>query len=181
MVRLRSTLLIMLALVVACAFAQGGQTPDGQSTSRAQPDTPGLPPDAPVPDQGTMATPPAKSAAKRTLNKLDPHCIDAIFHTCWSSPAATPQKPMSEDDQLVGKDIEVGYYYLRDKNYRAAESRLKEAVEDQAGFPGGADRAGPGTTEAWQIRCCSAELRSLPETEPQWFRRRQGEERPCPA
>ena len=27
------------------------------------------------------------------------------------------------------EDIDVGYYYLKDKNYRAAESRLKEALE----------------------------------------------------
>ena len=46
------------------------------------------PPDAPVPDQGTTTDEPPKSAAKRTLNRLDPHCIDVIFHSCWSSPAA---------------------------------------------------------------------------------------------
>ena len=36
---------------------------------------------------------------------------------------------MSEADRQVANDVEVGYYYLRDKNYRAAESRLKEALE----------------------------------------------------
>lgn len=30
---------------------------------------------------------------------------------------------------MAAKDIDVGYYYLKDKNYRAAESRLKEALE----------------------------------------------------
>jgi Tfp pilus assembly protein PilF len=82
-----------------------------------------------------MTTPPAKSGAKRIINKLDPHCVDAIFHSCWSSPAATPQKPMSEEEQQAAKDIEVGYYYLREKNYMAAESRLKEAVEIKPGSP----------------------------------------------
>jgi tetratricopeptide (TPR) repeat protein len=127
--------LLVLVLAATGGFAQSSQPSDGQSTSRPQPDTPASPPDAPLPDQGTMTTPPAKSEAKRTINKLDPHCIDAIFHTCWSSPAATPQKPMSQDEELAAKDIEVGYYYLRDKNYMAAESRLREAVELKPNSP----------------------------------------------
>jgi len=36
---------------------------------------------------------------------------------------------MSDEEQQTAKDIEVGYYYLREKNYVAAESRLREAVE----------------------------------------------------
>jgi len=36
---------------------------------------------------------------------------------------------MPSDDELAAKDIDVGYYYLKDKNYRAAESRLKEALD----------------------------------------------------
>ena len=121
--------LLFLAIVAPGAFGQSSQTPEGQSTSRPQPDAPPSPPDVPTPNQGTLTTPPAKSGTKRTINKLDPHCIDAIFHTCWSSPAATPQKPMSDEEQQTAKDIEVGYYYLREKNYVAAESRLREAVE----------------------------------------------------
>ena len=134
MTRFCRTLLI-LVLAATGVFAQSSQTSNGQSTSRPQPDASPSPPDAPIPDQGTLTTPPAKSGAKRVINKLDPHCIDAIFHTCWSSPAATPQKPMSEDEQQAVKDIEVGYYYLREKNYLAAESRLKEAVEIRPDSP----------------------------------------------
>ncbi len=136
MIRFCSILLI-LVLAATGGFAQSSQPSDGQSTSRPQPDTPASPPDAPIPDQGTQTTPPSKSGTKRIINKLDPHCIDAIFHTCWSSPAATPQKPMSDDEQQAAKDIEVGYYYLREKNYLAAESRLKEAVELKPNSPGG--------------------------------------------
>ncbi len=134
MIRLRLTLLF-LTLAVTGGLAQSNQSADGQSSSRPRPDAPASPADAPIPDQGTQTTAPAKSGAKRTLNKLDPHCIDAIFHTCWSSPAASPQKPMSDDEQQAAKDIEVGYYYLRDKNYLAAESRLKEAVEIKPNSP----------------------------------------------
>jgi Tfp pilus assembly protein PilF len=90
------------------------------------------PPDAPAPDLGSQTSPPPKSKAKKLANKLDPHCIDVIFHSCWSSPAAPPGKVLSEEElksQQEAKDIEVGYFYLNEKNYVAAESRLKEAVE----------------------------------------------------
>jgi Tfp pilus assembly protein PilF len=87
-----------------------------------------------VPDQGAQTTPPSKSGVKRTLNKLDPHCIDVVFHSCWSSPAAEPGKPMTDEKQAA-EDIDVGYYYLKDKNYRAAQSRLKEALTLQPGSP----------------------------------------------
>ncbi|MGC2108862.1 MAG: tetratricopeptide repeat protein [Candidatus Korobacteraceae bacterium] len=123
---IRVALVVLLTLWVPGVFAQATQAPAGESTSRPQPPTP---PDAPTPDQGTTPTPPPKSSAKRTLNKLDPHCIDAIFHTCWSAPAATPEQPIPDDEKQAAKDIDVGYYYLREKNYHAAESRLKEAVE----------------------------------------------------
>lgn len=66
---------------------------------------------------------------KRTLNKLDPHCIDVIFHSCWSSPAAEPGHALPDNEKQASEDIEVGYYYLKDKNYRGAESRLKEALQ----------------------------------------------------
>ncbi|HUI85314.1 MAG TPA: tetratricopeptide repeat protein [Candidatus Binatia bacterium] len=36
---------------------------------------------------------------------------------------------MSDDERQAANDVEVGYYYLRDKNYAAAESRLREALE----------------------------------------------------
>jgi tetratricopeptide (TPR) repeat protein len=120
----------LLFSLLACAVslpAQTTQEPAGQSTSRPQ--QPPTPPDAPAPDQGAQTTPPPASAAKRTLNKLDPHCIDVIFHSCWSSPAADPARSTPSDEEIAAKDIDVGYYYLKDKNYRAAESRLKEALE----------------------------------------------------
>ena len=91
-----------------------------------------MPPDAPSPDLGQQTSPPPKSKAKKIANKFDPHCIDVIFHACWSSPAAPTGKVLTEDEQkakTASEDIEVGYYYLNEKNYIAAESRLKEAVE----------------------------------------------------
>jgi tetratricopeptide (TPR) repeat protein len=103
------------------------------SSSRQRPDAAPSPPDAPTPDLGTQAAPPSKSKAKKIANKFDPHCIDVIFHACWSSPEVPqPGKPLTEEqehEQQAAKDIDVGYYYLNQKNYVAAESRLKEAVE----------------------------------------------------
>jgi tetratricopeptide (TPR) repeat protein len=103
------------------------------SSSRERPDAAPSPPDTPTPDLGTQPAPPSKSKAKKIANKFDPHCIDVIFHACWSSPELPqPGKPVSEEQertQQAAKDIDVGYYYLNQKNYVAAESRLKEAVE----------------------------------------------------
>lgn len=120
----------LLVGLLTCAAWLPGQTtqaPVGESTSRPQ--QPPMPPDAPAPDQGTETTTAPKSAAKRTINKLDPHCIDVIFHSCWSSPAAGPAKSTPSNEEIAAKDIDVGYFYLKDKNYRAAEARLKEALE----------------------------------------------------
>lgn len=111
------------------------QAPTGESTSRPQPETAPTPPDAPTPDEGTQTTQPSKSGVKRTLNKLDPHCIDVIFHSCWSSPAADAANIAPSDEKRAAEDIDVGYYYLKDKNYRAAESRLKEALALEPGSP----------------------------------------------
>jgi len=115
---------LCFGLLAPWAVAQSTQKPE-ESTSRPQPDTSTA---EPTPDVGKPAPPPSKSGVKRTLNKLDPHCLDAIFHTCWSQPAADAEKPVPDDERQAAKDIEVGYYYLGDKRYAAAESRLKEAV-----------------------------------------------------
>ena len=124
--------LLLVAKMAAPAQAQSPTSPP-DSSSRQRPDAAPTPPDAPSPDLGTQAAPPAKSKAKKLANKLDPHCIDVIFHACWSSPeVAQPGKPLTEEQehaQQAAKDIDVGYYYLNQKNYVAAESRLREAVE----------------------------------------------------
>src|SRR5271166_3648678 len=123
-------------LVILLGMGLWAQAPAGtprESSSRDRPDAPPSPPDAPIPDRGTETSPPPQSKAKKVVSKFDPHCIDVIFHACWSSPEAPqPGKPLTEEEQnaqQAAKDIDVGYYYLNEKNYVAAESRLKEAVE----------------------------------------------------
>jgi tetratricopeptide (TPR) repeat protein len=126
---------LLLLIFVPVLAAQTTQAPPGESSSRAQPDAPPSPPDAPVPDQGTQTSPPPASGTKRALKKLDPHCIDAVFHTCWSSPAAEPDQPIPSAEKQASEDIEVGYYYLGEKNYTAAASRLTEALKIKPDSP----------------------------------------------
>jgi tetratricopeptide (TPR) repeat protein len=122
-------------LVVVLATGLLAQTPAGsgqESSSRERPDAPPSPPDAPAPDLGTQTSPPPPSKAKKVVDKFDPHCMDVIFHVCWSSPAAPQTKVLTEEQkkaQQAAEDIEVGYFYMNKHNFIAAESRLREAVE----------------------------------------------------
>lgn len=123
---------VLVVLLGTGLWTQPPASTPQESSSRTQPDTAPTPPDAPSPDLGTQTSAPPKSKAKKLANKLDPHCIDVIFHACWSSPAAPQGKVLTEEEQkakTVSGDIEVGYYYLNEKNYVAAESRLKEATQ----------------------------------------------------
>jgi tetratricopeptide (TPR) repeat protein len=124
---------VLLLLVGIPALAQTASTASPQeSTSLAQPDAPPSPPDAPIPDVGTQTSPPPPSKAKKVADKFDPRCMDVIFHVCWSSPAAPQGKVLTAEQktaQQASEDIEVGYFYMNKKNYRAAESRLQEAAE----------------------------------------------------
>jgi tetratricopeptide (TPR) repeat protein len=122
---------LLLVMLGAGMWAQAAAVSPQESSSRTAPEVP-TPPDAPVPDLGQQTSPPPKSKAKKVASKFDPHCIDVIFHACWSSPPAAPNKVLTDEEkqaQLAAKDIDVGFYYLNEKNYVAAESRLKEAVE----------------------------------------------------
>jgi tetratricopeptide (TPR) repeat protein len=124
---------VMICLVGIPSLAQSPTSPPPQeSSSHERPDAPPSPPDAPIPDAGTQTSPPSKSKAKKVVNKFDPHCMDVIFHVCWSSPAAPQGKVVTEEQkkaQQAAEDIEVGYFYMNKSNFVAAESRLKEAVE----------------------------------------------------
>lgn len=103
-----------------------------ESSSRARPEAAPTPPDAPTLDLGTQTSPPPPSKAKKIADKFDPHCMDVIFHVCWSSPAAPQSNVLTEEqkkEKQAAEDIEVGYFYMNKHNFIAAESRLKEAVE----------------------------------------------------
>jgi len=122
---------LLFLLLEMAVWTQTATVSGQESSSRTAPEVP-TPPDATVPDLGQQTSPPPKSTAKKFASKFDPHCIDVIFHACWSSPPAMPSKVLTDEEkqaQQAAKDIDVGFYYLNEKNYVAAESRLKEAVE----------------------------------------------------
>ena len=124
---------VMFCLEGILAPAQNPTSPPPhESSSHTQPDAAPTPPDAPAPDLGSQTSPPPTSKAKKVADKFDPHCMDVIFHVCWSAPAAPQGKVLTDEqkkEKQVAEDIEVGYFYMNKKNYRAAESRLQEAVE----------------------------------------------------
>jgi tetratricopeptide (TPR) repeat protein len=78
-----------------------------------------------LPDLKTLPTPPAKkkSRAKRVAERAAPRCLDYIFHSCWSSPEGTESAASTK----AGREL--------DKNYRAAESRFREALEQRPSHP----------------------------------------------
>lgn len=124
---------LLFCLEGILAPAQNPTSPPPQeSSSREQPAGAPTSSDAPSPDLGQQTSPPPPSKAKKIADKFDPHCIDVIFHACWSSPAAPQTKVLTDEQKKakqVAEDIEVGYFYMNKNNFIAAESRLKEAVE----------------------------------------------------
>lgn len=62
--------------------------------------------------------------------------MDAVLHTCWSAPSAEDSVANNPEFR---KNLEVAKLYLKQKNYRGAESRLEEALaikpsDPEAGF-----------------------------------------------
>ena len=136
MVRRNANVFIWFVLVSACAVAQipnpgnsgsDVNTPSVKKTSTHDP--PALPPDVKTPDAPPGAD--AKTTSNpvaRTLKRLAPNCINAIFHACWSSPPQKPQPPQT-DERKGTASREVGEFYLERGNYHAAESRFGEALQ----------------------------------------------------
>src|SRR5262249_29222579 len=62
------------------------------TASSSKPTLDASPPDAPMPDLGSIPGPSdaSKSAAKRVLDQLMPRCLDGLFHTCWAPPPVLP-------------------------------------------------------------------------------------------
>lgn len=121
-------LILLFANFVFAQTATSGipaTSPTG-ATPAPLPDPPPLPPDVKTPD-----APPAEDSAgnpvTRTLKRLAPNCINAIFHACWSSTPAKPQPPQT-DERKGAASREVGELYFEHGNYRGAESRFREAL-----------------------------------------------------
>jgi len=135
----------LLALTASGCFAQATQHPGepqsapkvdaqqlppaGPDESSSKPQLP-LPPDAQVPDTAPRSTQPKqKSVVKRKLRQLAPECATVFFKgVCWASHPVPPSSTLPENEQAGNKALEVGDFYYSQKNYRAAESRYREAL-----------------------------------------------------
>jgi tetratricopeptide (TPR) repeat protein len=133
MARYPGIVFVFSVLVIACATAQIPSPANGQpqgtppAVPAQKPDPPPLPPDVKSPDAppGSVSS---GNPVTRTLKKLAPNCINAVFHACWSSPPEKPQPPPT-DERKATASREVGELYYSRGNYRAAESRFREALE----------------------------------------------------
>jgi tetratricopeptide (TPR) repeat protein len=128
--------------VLLPSYAQCQQTQQAQSPVNTQPVTvtsaplPPSPDDAPIPDLGAMPVPyNSSSRIKRTLRRLEPNCLDAIFHVCWSSPPAGAPVHNSGEKARVAEDLNLGDAYLKERNYRGAEFRFEDALQCEADNP----------------------------------------------
>lgn len=103
--------------------------PPPRSDSQEQPEVapqPGQPADASVPSG------PNDSSSRTTIIDLSPPAGDAQEHP----DSEIPQGSVAEDVQELhpwnphraDKDVEIGDYYFKDGNLRAAESRYREAL-----------------------------------------------------
>lgn len=132
---------LVLLLLAGCAFAQvpnPGNSPPTSGPPEAKPaplpDPVPLPPDVKSPQDvppGADANP-SGNPVTRTLKRLAPNCVNAVFHTCWSSPSQKPQPPQT-DARKGAASRDVGEFYLAHGNYHAAESRFREALTYDSG------------------------------------------------
>ena len=126
---------ILLFVLLALSLASG-QTPNPGNSSaslptapkKPNPDPPPLPPDVVVPDPPPPDTTQSGNPVTRTLKRLAPNCINSIFHACWSSPPQKPQ-PLLTAERKGAVSREAAELYFDRGNYRAAESRFREALE----------------------------------------------------
>jgi tetratricopeptide (TPR) repeat protein len=127
--------LLCIAVLPTC-HAQNQQGPTGVDPAKTQPaptataPQPPSPDDAPIPDQGAIRVPyNSTSPIKRALRRLDPNCLDAIFHLCWSSPPTDDPIYKSYEKKRVAEDLEAGDAYMKRRNYRGAEFRYEDALQ----------------------------------------------------
>lgn len=136
----RSAILVVAVLIVLAAHGQSSPSPrppTGAPTADAKPapNSPSVPPAGGAPsDLGSIPEHPSKpqTAVKKHLKLLEPHCMDAVLHTCWSAPSA---QDSAADNPEFRKNLDVAKLYLSQKNYRGAESRLEDALAAKPNDP----------------------------------------------
>jgi hypothetical protein len=133
--------LLCIAVLPTC-HAQNQQTAQRGDPVKTQPapvmkaPLPPSPDDAPIPDLGAIPVPyNSSSPIKRALRRLDPNCLDAIFHLCWSSPPTDDPIYKSYEKKRVAEDLELGDAFMKKGNYRGAEFRFEDALQYEAENP----------------------------------------------
>jgi tetratricopeptide (TPR) repeat protein len=141
---------LFLILVLSCSVASWAQnsSPSNSTPTKAQP--PDSTPSKPTPPRNPNLAPPrsdtvnandlgdepGQSSSKDTLIDLSPPADDAKAHP-QSSDALKDERPSDNSDvgefhpwnpHKAAKDIEVGDFYFKRKNYRAAQDRYREAL-----------------------------------------------------
>lgn len=133
--------LILVTELALSAQAQTGTNPPSTNTIFPPPpvslNRPPSPPDAPLPNLDSVPSPPGatKSKARRALDRLTPNCADVVYRSCWSSPGPDPSARLPEAEREAQRNREAGEIYYRDRNYRGAESRFREALRYQPADP----------------------------------------------
>jgi tetratricopeptide (TPR) repeat protein len=139
--------LVVLTLVLAFAAGAGAQQQDPQtppqnaapprSDTATDTDAPPSEPQAPVLRHGRPGKPPSstsanpgESSSRSNITDISPPIGDAQEHPDSEVPeeltGTTEMHPWNP--HRAEKNVEVGDYYFKRKNYRAAESRYREAL-----------------------------------------------------
>ncbi len=144
---MRSLLLILLGAcsVAACAQtspsnppASKSQQPESTSSKPTAPRTPNLaPPRSDTINADSLGDESGTSSSKDTLIDLTPPEDDAKAHPQSSEILMDAERPSGSSDvgefhpwnpHKAAKDVEVGDFYFKRKNYRAAQDRYREAL-----------------------------------------------------
>ena len=143
-------LYLVFLIVVGLSVAAGAQDssnaskPSSKSQSdsspqQAQPRNPNLePPRSDSVNVNSLGDEPGQSSSKDTQIDLSPPADDAKTHPQSSDAMQDAEGPEltngdvgefhSWDPHKAAKDVEVGDYYFKRKNYKAAEDRYREAL-----------------------------------------------------
>jgi tetratricopeptide (TPR) repeat protein len=135
----RFVLLLVLVFVGSLAWAQSQSPPQeppqdpSQESTQDSTRTKLPPPGPPAPPRSDQASSPESSSSKDTKIDLSPPRDDSKNHPFSS--AGDDDEPPSDvqtfhpwDPHKAAKNVEVGDYYFKRKNYRAAEDRYREAL-----------------------------------------------------
>ena len=124
MSQLGSILILSLLLLYPLQSRLAGQNDDDNSPTLSQRD-----------DSRDSARETEMSSSKDTRIDLTPPKDDAKLHPDSTTLITDPDDPPSEVDEMhpwdphkAAKDIEVGDYYFKRKNYRGALDRYKDAL-----------------------------------------------------